>query len=83
MVKFVAKECRSIMKVNTNDITFEDCVMGTSYVKDLNLWNSSEIPLNFLISFEVICDILTFFLKKLEREERKELLNFIIMKLVL
>ena len=55
--------CRSVMKLDVQEIHFEDCVPGGNYVKDFTIWNRSEISLLFrLVSladvFENTRDIL-------------------------
>ncbi len=53
-VRFIARTCKSVLKVKTHEITFEDCVPGGTYVKDLAVWNCSEIPLEFTISYPIL-----------------------------
>lgn len=45
-----ARVCRSVLKITDHELTFSHCVPGGTYVKDINLWNASEMPLSFKIS---------------------------------
>jgi len=50
-IKLMARICRSLLKVDRSEITFDDCVRGGTYVKDFTLWNCSEMPLSFLLTY--------------------------------
>ncbi|EFA77122.1 hypothetical protein PPL_09877 [Heterostelium album PN500] len=49
VVDVVTRICRSQIKVDLNEIIFDDCIVGSSYIKDLTIWNRSEMPLVFSI----------------------------------
>ena len=51
-IKFVSRVCKSVLKVSTHEISFEDCVVGKSFVRDFTVWNSSEMPLDFELSYK-------------------------------
>lgn len=38
-----AKLYRCVMKVDCEELMFDDCVPSATYVKDFNIWNLSEI----------------------------------------
>eukprot|EP01133_Synstelium_polycarpum_P011912 gene11912-13878_t len=48
-IDFAARICRSLLKLDVNEIIFDDCVVGGSYVKDVTFWNKSEMPLKYSI----------------------------------
>jgi len=50
-IKLIARICKSLLKVDRSEINFEDCVRGGTYVKDFTLWNCSEMPLSFILSY--------------------------------
>lgn len=58
--------CKSILKVDRNDLTFEECARGVTYVKDFTLWNCSEMPLSFLLSYKVLISLLSFLHKGIQ-----------------
>lgn len=43
-ISFVARVCRSMIKVETTELNFDECVVGQQYVKDFMIWNTSEMP---------------------------------------
>lgn len=45
--------CKSTLKLIEHEITFANCVPGGTYVKDISLWNVSEIPTAFRIISKV------------------------------
>eukprot|EP01114_Cavostelium_apophysatum_P004034 TRINITY_DN1416_c0_g1_i3.p1 TRINITY_DN1416_c0_g1~~TRINITY_DN1416_c0_g1_i3.p1 ORF type:complete len:1432 (-),score=329.32 TRINITY_DN1416_c0_g1_i3:312-4607(-) len=49
-IKVTARICRSLMKVDKNHLSFEECLKGSTYVKDFTVWNCSEMPLTFSVS---------------------------------
>lgn len=49
VVPIEAMVCRSMLRVDVDEIRFDDCVPGGSYVKDFAVWNRSEIPLSFTV----------------------------------
>lgn len=40
--------CRSMFRVDVDELRFDDCVPGGSYVKDFTIWNRSEITVSVL-----------------------------------
>eukprot|EP00698_Gefionella_okellyi_P011205 TRINITY_DN2946_c0_g1_i1.p1 TRINITY_DN2946_c0_g1~~TRINITY_DN2946_c0_g1_i1.p1 ORF type:complete len:2682 (+),score=550.34 TRINITY_DN2946_c0_g1_i1:90-8135(+) len=50
VARFTAKVFRSIMNVEVEELVFDDCVPGATYVKDFSVWNLSEIPLHFSVN---------------------------------
>jgi hypothetical protein len=38
------------MKVDVEELVFDDCVVGATYVKDFTVWNLSEIALSLSIN---------------------------------
>lgn len=49
-VEFTARVCRSVLKTNVEELTFDNCVVGGTYVKDFTIENYSEMPLSFDIT---------------------------------
>ncbi|KAF2076702.1 hypothetical protein CYY_002015 [Polysphondylium violaceum] len=49
VVDVFARICKSLLKVDINELIFDDCVVGSSYVKDITIWNKCEMPLVFSI----------------------------------
>jgi hypothetical protein len=49
----VARVCKSVLRVSTHEIAFEECIVGKSFVRDFTVWNSSEMPLDFELSYKV------------------------------
>lgn len=47
VVQFTSMVCRSVLRTDVSEIVFEDCVPGGVFVKDLSIWNLSEIPGSF------------------------------------
>lgn len=45
-----ANLCRSGLETDCKDLDFGLCVPGQKYVKDITVWNRSEIPLYFTVS---------------------------------
>ncbi|KAL3907212.1 MAG: hypothetical protein SGPRY_010257, partial [Prymnesium sp.] len=45
----VAKRCRSILRIDVQELVFENCVIGSSCVKDFTVWNCSEVPLKYRV----------------------------------
>ncbi|KAF0690204.1 Aste57867_18395 [Aphanomyces stellatus] len=46
-VPLTGNVCRSLLSLEQKELHFDDCVPGGSYVKDVTVWNRSEIPLIF------------------------------------
>ncbi|GAM18857.1 hypothetical protein SAMD00019534_020320 [Acytostelium subglobosum LB1] len=49
IIDVLTRVCRSQIKVDVKEVIFDDCVVGTTYIKDLTIWNRSEMPLRFSI----------------------------------
>src|SRR5690349_4359391 len=49
-VELTARVCRSVLKTNVEEITFDNCVVGGTYVKAFTIENHSEMPLSFDIT---------------------------------
>ena len=49
-VEFAARICRSVLRTNVDELTFDNCVVGGTYVKDFTIENCSEMPLSFDIT---------------------------------
>ncbi|KAL1530705.1 hypothetical protein AB1Y20_001604 [Prymnesium parvum] len=47
--QLVAKRCRSVLRVDVQELVFENCVIGSSCVKDFTVWNCSEVPLKYAV----------------------------------
>ncbi|CEG39259.1 PapD-like [Plasmopara halstedii] len=47
LVPLQAQVCRSLLRLDVQELHFDDCVPGGSFVKDFAVWNRSEIPLLF------------------------------------
>eukprot|EP00871_Galdieria_phlegrea_P001376 jgi/Galph1/2239/GphlegSOOS_G908.1 len=47
MVKVSGHLCPSVLLPDLHEILFDNCITGTTYVRDLTIWNLSEIPTNF------------------------------------
>ena len=41
-VELVGRSCRSVLRVDAQELVFEKCVVGSSSVKDFTIWNCSE-----------------------------------------
>lgn len=41
--------CRSVLRVNVEEVRFDNCVPGGTYYEDFAVWNRSEIPLLFTV----------------------------------
>jgi predicted DNA-binding protein YlxM (UPF0122 family) len=52
MVKFKAKICRSFLSsdIDSSEISFDDCIVGSTLFKDFTIWNRSEIPLHWALN---------------------------------
>jgi hypothetical protein len=46
-VTFRANVCRSLLSVDVDELYFDECLPGNTYIKDFTVWNRSEIPLWF------------------------------------
>ncbi len=53
MVDFVSHICRSVLKIDVNELVFDDCLIGMTYVKDFTIWNRSEMQLVFTFDSKV------------------------------
>ena len=42
-IKLIAKRCRSVLRTDVQELVFENCVIGSSSVKDFTVWNCSEV----------------------------------------
>ncbi|KAL6074415.1 Autophagy-related protein 2 [Balamuthia mandrillaris] len=51
-IPFIAKVCRSELRIDVHEIAFDHCVLGGSYVKDFTIRNFSEMPLSFTVKTE-------------------------------
>ena len=47
VVELFGRACRSVLRVDAQELVFEKCVVGSSSVKDFTIWNCSEVPLRF------------------------------------
>lgn len=49
--QLVAKRCRSLLRTDVQELVFENCLIGSSSVKDFTVWNCSEVasPANRLL----------------------------------
>lgn len=47
MIKVSGRLCPSILLPDTHEIVFDNCVVGETYVRDLTIWNLSEISSSF------------------------------------
>eukprot|EP00002_Diphylleia_rotans_P020180 TRINITY_DN3914_c0_g1_i4.p1 TRINITY_DN3914_c0_g1~~TRINITY_DN3914_c0_g1_i4.p1 ORF type:complete len:2911 (-),score=486.97 TRINITY_DN3914_c0_g1_i4:749-9481(-) len=48
-IPFHARICRSELRVDVEDLVFEDCYIGGTFVRDFTVWNTSQIPLSFSV----------------------------------
>ena len=46
----VARQCVSVLRTDTHELSFDACVIGASAVRDFTVWNCSEVPLRFRLS---------------------------------
>ena len=46
---FRANVCRSMLSVDADELYFDECLPGNTYIKDFTVWNRSEIPLWFRV----------------------------------
>ncbi|EGC35017.1 hypothetical protein DICPUDRAFT_79246 [Dictyostelium purpureum] len=47
VIDVLIRICKSVLKVDSNELIFDDCIVGQTYVKDITLWNKCEMPLRF------------------------------------
>jgi hypothetical protein len=45
-----ASACNSVLSVDDNDIEFDSCIVGNTYVRDIQIWNRSECLLCYRIT---------------------------------
>jgi hypothetical protein len=44
-----ARVCKSVLMIENSDVTFNDCVPGRTFYKDIDVWNMSEAVARFQI----------------------------------
>ena len=49
-IPIVGAVCRTVLRLDPEELRFDDCVPGGSYAKDFAVWNRSEIPLLFSLT---------------------------------
>jgi len=59
-VPFVVKVCRSVLKTSMNQVSFDNCVVGETYIKDITVTNTSEVDSSFDIMANTKRKILWF-----------------------
>ncbi|GJQ10785.1 hypothetical protein GpartN1_g2576.t1 [Galdieria partita] len=54
MLKVTGRLCPSVLLPDTHEIVFDNCSVGETYVRDLNIWNLSEISSTFTFGLKYI-----------------------------
>ncbi|EME29700.1 uncharacterized protein Gasu_29210 [Galdieria sulphuraria] len=54
MIKVTGRLCPSVLLPDTHEIVFDNCSVGETYVRDLNVWNLSEISSSFTFGLKYI-----------------------------